>query len=127
MRRSGKPACAHFQIDERLRDHADDVAAVFHDRIRQHAHEADVAPTVDEGEPASRQYPAELLGHRGVLEAGAGTRPTEHTHTFHAQLPGVGDVTVAGAASGVARGPIELRKSRPGNWANCAFAMMVSC
>jgi len=78
-----QPGVRHFLVCQCLRNHADHVPTGVEHRIRQLAHQSDVAAAVDEAESPYRQDAAELLRQFDVLLIGPWTGSAEHTDTSH--------------------------------------------
>ena len=55
----GQAAVADLAVDQRLRHHADHLAAGGQRGVGEHAHQADVAAAVDEPDAALREHGAE--------------------------------------------------------------------
>jgi hypothetical protein len=73
----------HFLDDERLRNHADDVAAVFERRVRQNAHQSDTTAAINQFDSAFGQLASEVFRRFGIGGAGALVRTAKNGDAFH--------------------------------------------
>jgi hypothetical protein len=70
-------------VEERLRDHADDLTVVLQHPIGEHAHQPDPCAAIDQAEPTARERPSQVHGRlaKGGLIAHA--RSAEYPDAGH--------------------------------------------
>src|ERR1700690_53255 len=73
----------HFLDDERLRNHADDVAAVLKRGVRQNAHQPDATAAINQFDSVCGQLASEVFRRFGIGGAGALVRAAKDGDAFH--------------------------------------------
>src|SRR5208283_918798 len=73
----------HFLDDERLRDHADDVAAVLKRGVRQNSHQPNATAAINQFDSALGQLASEVFRRFGIGGADALVRAAKDGNAFH--------------------------------------------
>ena len=128
-----QPRVRDLAVDERLRDHADDLAARGERRVGDRAHQADARAAVDEADARAGERAAERRGRLRVVRVGAGARPGEDAEPSHGgrailrwrahgprDLQGVRRARACTASRSTATSPSRWGARSPGCSAACA-------
>src|SRR5438105_1852439 len=79
-------AMRQFLFDQRLRDHANDLSTLGQRGICHHAHQSDIASTVNKVKAMFGNSRAHLLGSPGVNRVCAMARAAKNTNPLHAEV-----------------------------------------